>query len=146
MKKKKNPPKKHFGFTQLYDALNLQMVPVWTLSAQECATPNEMPSHISILGQRYRIKYRRLIYSAPKKSARLHGIVIFSNRLIVIDPDQGIHRMRETLYHETCHVYFKECQAKDGRLHKVSDQAIEGFCDLFGEAIVDLAVNNTLPR
>ena len=139
-------PSKHFGFNQIYDPLNIQWIPVWTLSAESSPAPEGMPSEATIYGQRYRIKYRKQIYSAPKKNSRLCGIVIFSNRLIIIDPDQTIHEMRETLYHEICHVYLKARQERDGRLGKITDAEIEGFCDLFGEAVVDLAVNNPLPK
>jgi hypothetical protein len=118
---------------------------MWTLSNQESACPNGMPTQVTIFGQKFRVRYRKQIYSAPKKTAPVNGMVFFSNRLIVLDAGLTIHDMRETLYHEMCHVYLDAIQKKDGRLVKLSHQQIEGFCDLFGEAIVDLALNNPLP-
>ena len=149
MKKKKTPkrrPRKHFGFTQIYDHLNLEWIPVWTLSKEASPTPEGMPESVSILGQKYRVRYRKQIYSAPKKSAALDGIVIFSDRLIILDPDHSIHEMRQTLYHEMCHVYLCECFKKDLRLYKMRDKMIEGVCDMFGEAVYDLVLNNPLPK
>lgn len=146
--KRKSPrkPKKHFGFDQIYDGLNMAWIPVWTLGGKEVPTPPNMPSEITVLGQKYRVRYRPGIYSAPKKSAQLDGIVIFSHRLIMIESGLTLHQMRETLYHEAAHVYLQACQMKDPRLAKITPYEIEGFCDLFGEAVCDLALNNPLPK
>lgn len=149
MKKKKIPrkrPKKHFGFDQIYDGLNMGWIPVWTRGGREISTPMNMPSDVTINGQKFRVRYRTEIYSAPKKTASLDGMVIFPNRLILIDPEHSVHEMRETLYHEMCHIYLNECQKKDIRLIKLNDREIEGICDMFGAAVYDLALNNPLPK
>lgn len=148
MKKKssrRKRPLKHFGYTQIYDFLNMQWIPVWTKVLQEEATPESMPSSVSVLGKKYRVKYFRDIYSAPKNTTSLAGVIIFSHQLIVIDPSDTLHGMRATLFHEMCHAYLSEIQAKDNRLQKITPAQIEGFCDLFGEAVIDLTVNNSLP-
>jgi hypothetical protein len=141
MRKPKTPP-----LRQIYDGLNMGWIPVWSRGA-EVSTPPGMPSEVSILGQKYRVRYRSEIHHVDKKrKIPVDGIVIFSHRLILIDPTQGVHSMKETLWHEMCHVYFNEAQKKDLRLAKVTDAQIEGICDLFGEAVYDLVANNPLPR
>lgn len=143
---RKKSPRKRAKFDQIYDGLNIDWVPVWTMGGKEVPNPPNMPSEITVLGQKYRVRYRPGIYSAPRVKSQLDGIVIFSHRLIMIDSTLTLHQMRETLYHEVCHVYLKTAQQKDPRLAKLTDYEIEGICDMFGEGVYDLALNNPLPK
>lgn len=139
MKKKKIPPKPRFQ--QIYDGLNMGWLPVWTLG-KEVPTPGDMPSEVTVLGQKYRVRYRQEIYNTPRKSSQLWGVVVFDNRIIILDPRQPLHRMKKTLLHEVCHIYIHEIQAKDSRIQKITDLEEEGLCDLFGEAVFDFGTNN----
>lgn len=143
--KKRKSPKKHFGFEPIYDHLNLRYAPVWT-QGKQVPTPPDMPDHLTIHGQRYRVQYWTSLFNGPNKKTPLDGVVVFSHRLIMLDSRSTFHHMREVLYHEAAHVYLHEKQQVDGRLAKITDAEIEGFCDLFGEAICDLAPNNPLPK
>lgn len=140
MKKKKKTPRKP-RFQQIYDGLNMSWIPVWTLG-QEVPTPGDMPTSVTVLGQKYRVRYRTEIYNTPRKSTPLWGVVVFENRIILIDPRQPMHKLKQTLLHEMCHVYMREIRMKDNRLDKTTNAEEEGFCDLFGEAVSDLVANN----
>jgi hypothetical protein len=143
VKKKKTPPKQRFQ--QIYDAFNMAWVDVWTLG-KDCATPGDMPSQVTILGQKYRVRYRTKIYNHPRKSSQLLGVVVFDNRLIIIDPAQTLIKMKHVLLHEVCHAYMHEIRARDPRLQRITDAEEEGICDLFGEAVYDFASNNPIPK
>lgn len=144
MKSKKRAPKARFH--PIYDSLNMQWIDVWTLAESESPTPNGMPTEVTIYGQKFRVKYRKEIYNAPRRKSRLAGVVIYANRLIIIDPDATLHEMREVLYHEVGHVYLKTAQMEDKRLCRITAEETEGICDMIGKAVVDLASNNPLPR
>lgn len=138
-RKKKTPPKPRFQ--QIYDGLNMSFLPVWTLG-KETPTPGDMPTVVTVLGQKYRVRYRTEIYNHPRRSAQLWGVVVFDHRMIILDPRRPIHQLKQVLFHEMCHVYIKEMQMKDERLRRLTDAEEEGFCDLFGEAVQDLETNN----
>jgi hypothetical protein len=143
MKKRKTPKRRRFQ--QIYDGLSMGWIEVWSLG-KEFPTPGDMPSSVTILGQKYRVRYRTEIYNHPRKSSQLAGVVIFDNRLIIIDPAQPLFKMKQTLMHEIFHVYVREAKQKDCRLQRITDAEEEGFCDLFGDALLDLTSNNTLPK
>lgn len=134
------------GYTKLRNPLDPQPIEVYTRGGSWSAPPSDMPTQINILGQHYKIYYHNRIYAAPKVSQRLLGVVVYSHRMIIIDPDQTIHEMRETLYHEVGHVYLKMKQLCSEPLSKITFAQMEAFCDLFGEAVCDLSRNNQLPR
>lgn len=133
------------GYTPLVDPYNHRLIQVLTHGGQWQAAPGDMPSEVNVYGQKYKIYYHTRIYNAPKKSQRLSGVVIYANRLIILDPDQPLHMLRECLYHEVGHIYLKAWQSKSEPLSKVSYAQMEDICDMFGEAICDLARNNPIP-
>lgn len=130
------------GYTQLKENLNGLPLPVYTRNGREFSTPQGMPSTITIYGQKYVVKYHSHIYAEPKAAQRLRGIVIYSFRMIYIDPRQTIHDLRETLYHEVGHLYLKVWQTKAEPLAKLSPQAVEALCDMFAEGLIDCTENN----
>ncbi len=132
------------AYTQLKDTSLGHLIPLWTHGGHYYATPESMPNEVSVYGQKFKVYYHSRIYAERKKKARLLGIVIFSHRLIFIEPGQSIHMMRESLYHEIAHVYTKVWQTKSESLAGLSYQQIEDICNMFGEAIPDLASNNKI--
>lgn len=130
------------SFKELRDFDTNTSIHVYTKDGSEKETPKGMPDSLIIYGMHYSIKYHTHIFNSPKKNQRLRGVVIYAHRLILIDPNQSIHDMRETLYHEVSHVYLKaKCTQS---LSKLTDQQTEDLCDLFGEAIYDLVANNLI--
>lgn len=144
MKRKKTPPKKKTSYTRLWNPDSNTQLDIFTHGGQVFSTPLSMPSQVRIYGQRYKVFYHSKIYNAPKKSERLRGVVLYGARIIFLDPDQSIHDLKETLYHEVGHVYLKVWQTKSEALTKITHNQMEDFCDLIGEAVPDLVGNNSL--
>lgn len=142
MKKPKKTPKKRVAYTPLRDPWNLSLMSVFTHGGQWKPTPAHMPSELKIYGQVYKVFYHTKIYSDPVKTSRLRGIVLYANRVIVIDPEQTFHELRETIYHEAGHVYLKTWQTKSEPLSNITHQQTEDFCDLVADAVCDLSRNN----
>jgi hypothetical protein len=146
MSKKKTPPKKpktkRAIYTPVRDPYNLTLIKVYTHGGQWRPTPTNMPSHMTILGQKFRVYYHTRIFAETVQNSRLLGVVLYPNRMIIIDPDQTMDDMKEVLYHEAGHVYIKAWQAKSEPLSKLTYHQVEHFCDLMGEAVCDLARNN----
>lgn len=139
MAKKQEPKLKKPKFTQLKEALNGMPLQILTRGGREFTTPNGMPSKVKILGMEYTVKYHSRIFSAEKQMLR--GIVIFQQRLIYLDPNQTIHMLRETLYHEMAHVYYSTWCARSPHLHKLTGAQIEDLCDWFADSTYDLVSN-----
>ncbi len=135
MKKKKAPKKT--SFVCLREKSSHNLLDVYTHNGREYSTPNGMPSEVTVYGAKYEVRYHSNIYSEPKKSQRLRGIVLYNFRLIVIDPRQSIHDLRETLFHEMGHVYVKAWQSKSLPLSKLTYQQVEDICDMFAEGHYD---------
>lgn len=138
-------PAKKVGYTPLVDPYNHQLISVLTYGGQWQPAPGDMPTEVTVYGAKYKIYYHTRIYNAPRKSQRLNGVVLYQNRIIILDPEQPLHQLRETLYHEVGHIYLKVWQTKSEPLYKVTHAQMEDLCDMFGEAICDLARNNRLP-
>jgi len=132
-------PKKP-GFSQLHEPLNDQPLEVMTRGGKPRKAPKGMPARVKILGQHFQVFYHSQIYTMTR--VRLRGIVIFAQRLIIIDPTQSLHMMRETLFHEMAHVYLYKWQSKSTCLNKLSHQQVEELCDLFAESYYDSRLNN----
>jgi hypothetical protein len=130
------------GFVQLHEPQNDQPLELLTRGGQPFKTPRSMPGKVKILGQHFKVAYHSQIYTLEHQ--RLRGIVIFAQRLIVIDPKQSIHQMRETLFHEMAHVYLYAWQEKSKVLSKLTNAQVEEVCDLFAEAHYDARLNNSL--
>lgn len=124
-------------FRKLSEKLNHYTINVYTLGGKELATPNGMPSSVRILGQKYQVYYHTKIYAEPISRTRLRGIVVYDERIIVLDPMQTIHDLRETLYHEMAHVYLRNNQSRGSSLIKLSPAQVEEVCDLFAEGHYD---------
>jgi hypothetical protein len=132
-------------YKALLDPNTGEPIQVFTNGGEKKPAPPGMPSTVVVYGMHYTVSYHSCIYNTKKKkSQRLRGVVIYPNRLIVLDPSQSIHDLRETLYHEVGHIYLKTWQTKSQRLANLSEPQIEDTCDLFGEAIYDLLSNNLL--
>jgi len=142
-KNKKKAIKRKSGFVVLRERLNNNPLEVYTYGGRDYATPNGMPSLVKVLGQHFEVRYHSCIYAAPKSSERLRGIVMYGQRLIVIDPRQSIHSLRETLYHEMAHVYLHYWQTKSPALAKLSPLQVEEVCDMFSEGYYDALLNNS---
>lgn len=143
-KPKRAKPKKP-NYSKVWDPSTNIPLEVFTHGGAIYSAPLSMPTEVRIYGQRYRVLYHSKIYAQPKKQERILGMVIYDLRIIFIDPEQSIHNLRETLYHEVGHVYLKVWQSKSEALSKITYRQMEDFCDLIGEAIPDLAGNNPLP-
>jgi hypothetical protein len=133
--------KAKLGYVALREKTNNNPIEVWTYGGREYPTPNGMPSKVTIMGQPFEVRYHSHIYAERKTSQRLRGIVLYSFRLIVLDPKQSIHMMRETLYHEMGHIYLKVWQTKATQLDKLSPMQVEEICDMFAEAHYDALLN-----
>lgn len=142
--KKKQPRAKSTAYTQLRDPDSGVLIPLYTHGGQYQATPATMPSEAKIFGQRYKIYYHTRIYSEKKKAQRLLGVIMYPYRVIFLEPGQPIHMMREALYHEIAHAYVQVWRNKSEALSKLTYQQVEDICDMFGEAVPDLAGNNTI--
>lgn len=131
-------------YTNLLDPNTDTPIPVYTFGGKEFFPPKGMPTQVKVYGMHFRVLYHSRIYNAPKKTQILRGVVLYANRLIILDPLETVHDMRETLYHEIGHVYLKVWQTKSKALSQISYDQMEDFCDCFGEAIYDLSNNNQL--
>lgn len=132
------------SYVQLRDPDQGAELPVYTHGGKAQPTPPHMPHEVNIYGMNYKIFYHTRIYADKKKASRLLGIVMFSQRYIFIEPGVPVHMMREALYHEIAHVYIKVAQSKSEPLSKLTYQQVEDMCNVFGEAIPDLARNNSI--
>lgn len=128
------------GFTQLHEPLNDQPLELLTRRGKAHSAPKGMPNKVKIQGKHFTVAYHSQIYTVEK--IRLRGIVIYAQRLIVIDPSQTLPMMLETLYHEMAHVYLMAWQDKSKALRKLSPLQVEEVCDLFAEAHYDARLNN----
>jgi len=135
-------PKKS-GYSQLHEPLNEQPLEVLTHGGKPYKTPRGMPSKVKVHGQHFQVFYHSNIYTMNFQ--RLRGIVMYAQRLIIIDPKQTLHMMRETLYHEMAHVYLHTWQMKSKSLRKLTGPQVEDLCDLFAEAHYDARLNNRGP-
>lgn len=133
-------------FSRLRETVNNTEIDVFALNSEskEYETPNGLPSSVKVLGQTFTVRYRTHIYFKPNKKSRLRGVVLYYDRIIVIDPDQSIHNMRQTLYHEMAHVYLRIWQEKNTALRKLTAEQVEEVCDLFGDSFYDCLANNLL--
>lgn len=131
------------GFTQLYEPVNHQPLEVLTRGGKPYKTPKGMLRKVKIQGKHFVVAYHSQIYTVTK--IRLRGIVMYNQRLIVIDPTQTLPMMLETLYHEMAHVYLNDWQEKSKPLHKLSPVQVEEICDLFAAAHYDACQNNPGP-
>ncbi len=130
------------GYVSLRDKTNNTPIDIYTYGGKEYPTPNSMPSSVCIYGQHFEVRYHSHIYNEPKKSQRLRGVVLYNFRLIIIDPRQSLHDMRETVYHEVAHVYLKVWQTKSAALSKLTPAQVEEVCDMFAEGHYDAKLNN----
>jgi hypothetical protein len=137
----KEPKAKKPKFTQLKEPLNNMPLNVLTRGGREYTTPNGMPSKVKVLGMDYAITYHSKIYSTEKQMLR--GIVMFQQRRIYLDPNQTIHILRETLYHEMAHIYYSTWCVRSPHLHKLTGAQIEDLCDWFADSTYDLTSNNS---
>ncbi len=143
-KAKPRPRSPRIGYTRMRNPYNNLFLDLFTRGGGPASTPGNLPSHIKVYGQKYKIYYHSRIYNAPKKTQRLRGVVLYGPRIIFLDPEQSLHQLKETLYHEVGHIYLKTWQCKSESLNKITYQQMEDFCDLIGEAIPDLMGNNLL--
>jgi hypothetical protein len=132
------------SYTQLVDPYNHSPIQVYTYGGRWIPTPGDLPSSIRILGLDFRIFYHSRIYAARKKESRLLGLVLYANRVIVLEADQPFDELKETLYHEVSHVYIKLTQRSSKNMADLTYAQTEELCDLFGQAVCDLARNNRL--
>lgn len=128
-------------YTALADSVTGGDLDVYTKSGVEIAPPFNMPSKVVIQGLHYQVRYHTRIYDKQKKGfRRLHGVVLYSPQVIVLDPEQSIHNLRKTLYHEMAHVYLIHGQIS-GSLRTLNPGQVEEYCDLFAEAHYDALLN-----
>lgn len=130
------------GYVELREKCNSEPVGVFTYGGKDFPTPNGMPGEVTVLGQKFDVRYHSCIYAARNKTQRLRGVVVYPYRLIVLDPKQSIHLMRETLYHEMAHVYLKAWQARSQSLSNLTPLQVEEVCDMFAEGHYDAILNN----
>ncbi len=142
-KKKKLAPKRKAGagYVSLRESTNNFPIGIYTYGGREYPTPNGMPASVVVLGQHFEVRYHTSIFAAQKKKERLRGVVLFNFRLIVIDPRQSIHDLRETLYHEIAHVYLKAWQSRSVPLSNLTPSQVEEVCDMFAEGHYDANLN-----
>ncbi len=107
--------------------------------------PYRCPEKIRVLGKVFRIYCHTFIYSERKLSSRLRGVVLHDCACIVIDPQQSRYDFLQTLIHELGHVYVRDMERKDKRFATMTNELEEGFCDLLGNAVLDLQ-GTTIPR
>lgn len=134
---------KQVSYTQLRDSYNY-MLPVWTHGGQYYPAPTGMPNEVKILGRHFRVLYHSKIYAEKKKASRLLGIVIFNHQVIMLEPGQTIHMLRQSLYHEIGHIYLEAAKLRGGALAKLTNLQVEELCDMFGDSVPDLVGNNTI--
>jgi hypothetical protein len=132
------------AYTQLRDPVHGSFLDLYTHGGKAFPTPSGMPSEATIYGMKYQVYYHSRIYAEKKKKTRLLGMVMYSQRIIFLEPTVSIHVMREALYHEIAHVYIKIAQSHSEALSKLTYQQVEDTCDVFGECILDLARNNPI--
>ena len=142
--KKKQPKTKKPAYTQIRDPETGAMLQIYTHGGQYTATPATMPTEVKIYGQKFKIYYHTRIYCEKKKKSRLLGVIIFQYRVIYLEAGQPIHMMREALYHEIAHAYVNVWKTKSEALSKLTYQQVEDICDMIGEAVPDLAGNNSI--
>jgi hypothetical protein len=129
-------------YTALADSVTGGDLDVYTKSGVEIAPPFDLPSKVVIQGLHYQVRYHTRIYDKQKKGfRRLHGVVLYSPQVIVLDPEQTIHGLRKTLYHEMAHVYLVHNQIAGSSLGKLNPGQVETLCDLFAEAHYDALLN-----
>lgn len=98
-----------------------------------------MPESLRLLGKHFAVRYHTHIYMQRKRTERLLGCVLLHHQVILIEPDgRSVHEMRQTLYHEVCHVYLAHSGAK------LEHAAEEIVCDVLGSGMYDLTCNNDL--
>src|ERR1043165_5790158 len=106
---------------------NGRKLEVFTHGGRETPAPRSMPSNIVVLGRHFSVRYHTRIYFTRRAKDRLNGVVLFDNRTIFIDPDNSIHAMRQTLFHEILHIYIK-----NAKIEGLSHDQEEKLCDMIG--------------
>lgn len=128
------------GYKQLYESFNKQPLEIMTKGGRQYECPNGMPVSVIVKGKHVPITYHSRIYSL--QGVALRGMVMYSQRIIVIDPTMSLHMMRETLYHEMAHMYLHDWQEKSKHLRKLTPAQVEDICDMFSEGHYDAICNN----
>ncbi len=124
-------------FKQLVDLQTQRKIGIFTHAGRETPTPAGMPTKIVILGRHFSVRYHTRIFFNRKASEQLNGCVLFENRVIFIDPENPLHSMRQTLFHEALHVY-----VKNAGIEGLTSAQEEQLCDMIGWGIYDLLQNN----
>lgn len=125
-------------FRQLLDHQTQRKLEIFTHGGREVPTPASMPDKIILLGRHFAVRYHTKIYFERKASQRLNGCVMFESRVIFIDPENTLHAMRQTLFHEALHVYMK-----NAKIENLTHEQEEKLCDMIGWGIYDLLQNNS---
>jgi hypothetical protein len=115
---------------------------LFTINGERWSCPRGMPLSVRVLGQVFQIHYHTKIYEKPVAKTALRGMVFYNERVILIDPEQSIHNMKQTLFHEMTHVYLRDKQ-RDTCLRDLTREQIEEVCDLLGDAFYDMLLNNS---
>ncbi len=132
-RKKSKQKRLKSGYVALREKTNNVPIGVFTYGGKEYPTPNGMPATVVIAGARFEVRYHSAIYFEPKSNARLLGVVLHNHRLIILEPRQSIHDLRQTLYHEIAHVHLSNYP----RLGKLTATQVEAVCDWFAESHYD---------
>lgn len=124
-------------FKRLKHHLTGNPIDVYTREGKETVAPPTMPTSVIILGMHFNIRYHSKIYAERKEKTRLWGCVLYWDQTIFLASEAALPQMRKTLYHEVSHVFLEKANIKG-----LSAAQVEELCDVFGEAVVDLATNN----